>query len=66
MLNSLEKVDDEGRRASLLDTLCATEDVLSMPTYATPPGISSGESTVDLRGFSFVLSTYIAIRSFKL
>jgi len=48
MLNSLEKVDDEGRRASLLDTLCATEDVLSMPVYATPPGISSGELTVDL------------------
>jgi len=47
-LNSLEKVDDEGRRASLLDTLCATEDVLSMPVYATPPGISSGELTVDL------------------
>lgn len=48
MLNSLEKVDDEGRRGSLLDTLCASEDVLSMPTYAAPPGISSGELTVDL------------------
>ena len=48
MLNSLDKVDDEGRRASLLDTLCATEDVLSMPMYSTPPGISSGELTVDL------------------
>jgi hypothetical protein len=48
MLNSLEKVDDEGRRASLLDTLCTTDDVLSMPTYSTPPGISSGELTVDL------------------
>jgi SWI/SNF-related matrix-associated actin-dependent regulator of chromatin subfamily A3 len=48
MLNSLEKVDDDNRRSSLLDTLCATEDVLSMPTYATPPGISSGELTVDL------------------
>lgn len=48
MLNSLEKVDDESRRASLLDTLCGTDDVLSMPTHSMPPGISSGELTVDL------------------
>lgn len=62
MLNSLEKVDDEGRRASLLDTLCATEDVLSMPMHSTPPGISSGELTVDLlkhqaRVLLFVVAT---------
>ncbi|CAA7259081.1 unnamed protein product [Cyclocybe aegerita] len=48
MLNSLEKVDDEGRRSSLLDTLCSTDDILSLPLYPNPPGIASGELTVDL------------------
>ncbi|KAF8967874.1 SNF2 family N-terminal domain-containing protein [Flammula alnicola] len=48
MLNNLEKVDDESRRGSLLDTLCSTEDVLNMPLQANPPGIASGELSVDL------------------
>ena len=48
MLNNLEKVDDEGRRSSLLDTLSSTEDILSLPVHATPPGIANGELTVDL------------------
>ncbi|KAA1471714.1 hypothetical protein DENSPDRAFT_837772 [Dentipellis sp. KUC8613] len=48
ILNSLEKVDDEGRRSSLLDTLCSTEDVLSLPLYPNPPGIESGELRVNL------------------
>ncbi|KAJ3514328.1 hypothetical protein NLJ89_g2437 [Agrocybe chaxingu] len=48
MLNSLEKVDDEGRRSSLLDTLCSTDDILSLPLCPSPPGIASGELTVDL------------------
>jgi len=48
MLNTLEKVDDEGRRSSLLDTLCSTEDILSLPTHTGSPGIASGELTVDL------------------
>ncbi|KAF9470596.1 hypothetical protein BDN70DRAFT_888939 [Pholiota conissans] len=48
ILNSLEKVEDEGRRSSLLDTLCSTEDVLNMPVHESPPGIASGELTVDL------------------
>jgi SWI/SNF-related matrix-associated actin-dependent regulator of chromatin subfamily A3 len=48
ILNSLEKVEDDGRRSSLLDTLCSTEDVLNMPVHENPPGIASGELTVDL------------------
>lgn len=48
MLNNLEKVDDESRRTSLLDTLCSTEDVLNMPLHQNPPGRASGELTVDL------------------
>ncbi|KAF8161207.1 SNF2 family N-terminal domain-containing protein [Crassisporium funariophilum] len=48
MLNNLEKVDDEGRRTSLLDTLCSNDDVLNLPLYPSPPGIASGELKVDL------------------
>ena len=31
ILDNLEKVDDEGRRSSLLDTLCDVDDVLALP-----------------------------------
>jgi SWI/SNF-related matrix-associated actin-dependent regulator of chromatin subfamily A3 len=48
MLSNLEKVDDEGRRSSLLDTLCSTEDILNLPEHPNPPGIASGELRVDL------------------
>lgn len=48
MLNGLERVDDEGRRASLLDTLCSTVDILNLPVHPNPPGIASGELVVDL------------------
>ena len=48
MLSSLEKVNDEGRRSSLLDTMCSTEDVLGLPEHPNPPGIASGELRVDL------------------
>ncbi|KAI0266685.1 SNF2 family N-terminal domain-containing protein [Gloeopeniophorella convolvens] len=48
MLANLEKVDDEGRRSSLLDTLCSTEDILKLPEHTNPPGITSGELRVDL------------------
>ena len=48
MLSNLEKVDDEGRRSSLLDTLCSIDDVLNLPLHPSPPGILSGELTVDL------------------
>lgn len=48
ILANLEKVDDESRRGSLLDTLCSTEDVLELPEHPNPPGIASGELRVDL------------------
>jgi SWI/SNF-related matrix-associated actin-dependent regulator of chromatin subfamily A3 len=48
MLSNLEKVDDEGRRSSLLDTLFSVHDVLNLPLHPSPPGILSGELTVDL------------------
>lgn len=48
ILNSLEKVDDEARRGSLLDTLCSTDDVMNLPLHPAPPGIQTGELKVDL------------------
>ncbi|KAE9411346.1 hypothetical protein BT96DRAFT_952431 [Gymnopus androsaceus JB14] len=35
MISTLEKVNDEGRRSSLLDTLCSNEDILALPQYDT-------------------------------
>ncbi|CDO69292.1 hypothetical protein BN946_scf184976.g11 [Trametes cinnabarina] len=48
ILNGLEKVDDEGRRSSLLDELCSVDDVLGLPEHPNPPGISTGELKVNL------------------
>ncbi|KIL68849.1 hypothetical protein M378DRAFT_70672 [Amanita muscaria Koide BX008] len=48
ILNNLEKVDDDGRRNSLLDSLCASDDVLNLPLHPNPPGIQSGELLTDL------------------
>jgi hypothetical protein len=48
MLNNLEKVDDDGRRSSLLDTLCSTDDILNLPLHPDPPGIKNGNLVVDL------------------
>ena len=48
MLNNLEKVDDEGRRASLLDTLCSVDDVLGLPVHPDPPSIANGQLKVNL------------------
>ena len=48
ILNNLEKVDDEGRRASLLDTLCSVDDVLGLPVHPDPPGTANGQLKVDL------------------
>jgi hypothetical protein len=48
ILDNLEKVNDEGRRASLLDQLLSTDDVLMLPEHPDPPGISAGNLTVDL------------------
>ncbi|KAK0504709.1 SNF2 family N-terminal domain-containing protein [Armillaria luteobubalina] len=48
ILNSLKKVDDEGRRSSLLDSVCSTEDILNLPLHHSPPGIEQGNLLVDL------------------
>ena len=48
IINSLEKVDDEGRRSSLLDSVCSTEDILNLPLHPSPPGIEQGNLVVDL------------------
>ncbi|THH08085.1 hypothetical protein EW145_g2943 [Phellinidium pouzarii] len=48
ILNNLEKVDDESRRSSLLDTLCSTEDVINLPVHPNPPGVASGDLMVNL------------------
>ncbi|KAG2129835.1 SNF2 family N-terminal domain-containing protein [Suillus bovinus] len=48
MLSGLEKVDNEGRRASLLDALCSVDDILNLPVHPAPPGIASGDLVVDL------------------
>ena len=58
MISALEKVDDEGRRASLLDTLFSTEDILSLPEHPNPPGIATGELTVDLLKHQVYISIY--------
>ncbi len=68
MLSSLEKVDDEGRRSSLLDTLCSTEDVLGLPEHPNPPGIASGELRVDLLkhqvcGYSLLVQESAGVQS---
>ena len=48
VLDGLEKVSDEGRRASLLDQLLSTDDVLALPEHPNPPGIDAGNLTVNL------------------
>ncbi|KAJ3724629.1 SNF2 family N-terminal domain-containing protein [Lentinula raphanica] len=48
MLNTMEKVNDQGRRSSLLDTLCTDVDILSLPEYESSPGIANGTLKVDL------------------
>lgn len=48
MLSGLERVDDEDRRSSLLDTLCSTGDILKLPEHPNPPGIANGELVVNL------------------
>ncbi|KAL1703202.1 SNF2 family N-terminal domain-containing protein [Schizophyllum commune] len=48
MLSGLEKVDDESRRNSVLDTLCSVDDVLKLPEHPDPPGIAKGDLVVEL------------------
>lgn len=67
MIDGLEKVNDEGRRSSLLDNLCSTEDILSLPLHPDPPGIKKGNLKVDLlkhqvRGASLKLLRYLRSR----
>lgn len=47
ILNNLEKVDNEGRRTSLMDTVCSVADALDLPEHPSPPG-KDGDLTVDL------------------
>ncbi|KAK2463186.1 hypothetical protein APHAL10511_004841 [Amanita phalloides] len=42
ILDNLEKVDDESRRSSLLDSLCSNEDILNLRLHPNPPSIQSG------------------------
>lgn len=48
ILDNLEKVNDEGRRASLLDQLLSTDDVLTLPEHPEPPGVDAGNLTINL------------------
>ncbi|KAI6046015.1 SNF2 family N-terminal domain-containing protein [Pisolithus marmoratus] len=48
ILGTLEKVDDDSRRTSLLDTLCAADDILNLPIHPNPPGVANGDLVVDL------------------
>lgn len=48
MLNTLEKVNDEGRRETLLDTICTKDDILNLPLHSDPPGTAKGDLQVDL------------------
>ena len=58
MLSGLESVDDQDRRASLLDTLCATVDILNLPVHPNPPGVANGDLMVDLLKHQVNLSCY--------
>ncbi|QRW08198.1 SWI/SNF-related matrix-associated actin-dependent regulator of chromatin subfamily A member 3-like 3 [Ceratobasidium sp. AG-Ba] len=50
MLDGLQKIDDEGRRANFLDAIYEQEkqDILNLPEHPSPPGIEEGSLTVDL------------------
>lgn len=48
VLSGLEKIDDQGRRSSVMDTLCAVDDILALPEHPNPPGIASGDLMTDL------------------
>jgi hypothetical protein len=48
MIDGLEKVNDEGRRSSLLDSIFSIEDILKLPLHPDPPGIQKGNLRVNL------------------
>jgi SWI/SNF-related matrix-associated actin-dependent regulator of chromatin subfamily A3 len=58
MLSTLEKVDDDGRRSSLLDTLCSKDDILNLPLHPNPPGLKNGDLRVDLLKHQVKLSCF--------
>lgn len=45
IIKGFESVDDESRRASLLDSLCSKEDILTLPLHENPPGKANGLRT---------------------
>lgn len=59
MLEGLEKVNDEGRRESVLDSLCSTEDVLNLPEHPDPPGKKAGNLVVDLLKHQVIDPSYL-------
>jgi SWI/SNF-related matrix-associated actin-dependent regulator of chromatin subfamily A3 len=58
MLSSLEKVDDEGRRNSLLDSVCSKDDILNLPVHPNPPSVKNGNLMVDLLKHQVCRSSY--------
>jgi SWI/SNF-related matrix-associated actin-dependent regulator of chromatin subfamily A3 len=50
VIRSFESVSDESRRASLLDSMCLTDDVLNLPVQPDPPppSVESGELVTNL------------------
>ncbi|KAF8638068.1 hypothetical protein AX16_010700 [Volvariella volvacea WC 439] len=48
IISGLERVSDESRRSSLLDSLCTVTDILELPVHPNPPGIKNGQLRVDL------------------
>ncbi|PFH50907.1 hypothetical protein AMATHDRAFT_3537 [Amanita thiersii Skay4041] len=48
ILNNMTKIDDAGRRSSMLDSLCFIEDILDLPVHPNPPSRKTGELLSDL------------------
>ncbi|KZT56200.1 hypothetical protein CALCODRAFT_497639 [Calocera cornea HHB12733] len=48
VLDGFKRVSDEGRRETLLDTLCAEQDILKIPEHPNPPSKSSGDLLTNL------------------
>ncbi|KAI6036736.1 hypothetical protein BKA83DRAFT_4120425 [Pisolithus microcarpus] len=44
ILDTLEKVDDDSRHTSLLDTLYAADDILKLSAHPNPPGVAGGDT----------------------
>lgn len=61
LLSSLEKINDEGRRGSVLDALCSVDDILLLPEHESPPSILNGELKVDLLRHQVSHSCYVPL-----